>query len=215
MSPLAQILPPCAQVVDTRGDVPATLFAPELSVVARAIPQRRREFATVRACARDALARFGCDPVPIVPGAGGAPTWPPGIVGSMTHCHGYRAAAVARAVDLLAIGVDAEPLEPLPAEVAAFVATDSELAALPRADGPAWDRLLFSAKESVYKAWYPLGHRFLDYQDVDIRLHPDGRFSARLRVPGVRVGDRYLDRFDGRWLATDDLVITACVVASS
>lgn len=214
MSALARILPACARVVEMHDDVPGTLFASELAVMSRAMPQRRREFATVRACAREALARLGCGPVAIVPGVGGAPTWPPGIVGSMTHCPGYRAAAVARAVDLLAIGVDAEPHEPLPTEVAAFVATPAELAALPRGDGPAWERVLFSAKESVYKAWYPLGRRFLEYEDLEIRLRPDGRFGARLQVPGVRVGDRYLDRFQGRWLASADLVITACVVAS-
>jgi len=97
------------------GDPPAApLFPEDERAVARAVGKRRREFATARFYARTALARLGLDPAPIVPGPRGEPGWPAGVVGSMTHCAGYRAAAVARAEDVLTIGVDAEPDEPLP-----------------------------------------------------------------------------------------------------
>src|SRR5437868_12446432 len=86
----------------------AVLFPEEEPAVAKAVDKRRREFTTVRWCAREALAGLGMPPVPIMRGEKGAPRWPDGVVGSMTHCDGYRAAAVAKARDIAALGIDAE-----------------------------------------------------------------------------------------------------------
>ena len=107
---IEEILPPAVAAAEAFGDRPdAELFPEEHAVMGRATGKRRGEFATGRACARDALARLGRPPVAILPGDRGAPGWPPGIVGSITHCAGYRAAAVGPAADVLAIGLDAEP----------------------------------------------------------------------------------------------------------
>ena len=84
---------------------------------------RRRDYATVRSCARACLGRLGYPPVPILPGVGGAPTWPAGIRGSMTHCAGYAAAAVGPTPRISTIGIDAEPDAPLPDGVLGLVAT--------------------------------------------------------------------------------------------
>ncbi|WP_423832395.1 hypothetical protein [Streptomyces manipurensis] len=71
--------------------------------------RRRAQFATARACARRALAGLGREPVALLPGPGGAPQWPSGVVGSITHCEGYRAAVAAPAGVVAALGIDAEP----------------------------------------------------------------------------------------------------------
>jgi 4'-phosphopantetheinyl transferase EntD len=114
-----------------------------------------------------------------------APRWPVGVVGSMTHCAGYRAAVVARSGELSGIGIDAEPHAALAPSVLEFVLRDEERARLlTLADaGPAlhWDRIAFCAKEAVYKAWFPLTGRWLDFEDVSIDVHLDGTFGARLR----------------------------------
>ena len=67
------------------------LFPEEERVVANAVAARRRDYTTVRTCARACLERLGYPPVPILPGVGGAPSWPAGVQGSMTHCIGYAA----------------------------------------------------------------------------------------------------------------------------
>ena len=193
------------------------LFPEEEAVVAKAVDKRRREFTTARACARAALARLGLPPVPIVPGVRGAPQWPPGIVGSMTHCAGYRACAVAWDKDVVTIGLDAEPHGPLPHGVLGAVASAGEqaqLAALSATTpGVHWDRLLFSAKESVYKAWFPLTGRWLGFDDAVIDVHPgQQQFTARLLVPGPDVIDAPLTGFSGRWLVSNGLVVTAIVI---
>jgi 4'-phosphopantetheinyl transferase EntD len=149
---IQELLPPAVVAVEAFQDPPGVaLFPAEEAAVARAVAKRRSEFTTVRHCARTALAGLGLPAGPIVPGPRGAPQWPAGIVGSMTHCAGYRAAAVARSREVATLGIDAEPNEPLPDGVldSVTVAEErtwlAELAA--RRPEVSWDRLVFSAKE--------------------------------------------------------------------
>ncbi|MEV0131645.1 4'-phosphopantetheinyl transferase superfamily protein [Dactylosporangium sp. NPDC050688] len=182
------VLPAGVVCAESFGDPPeATLLPQEEQVVAGAVPKRVREFTTVRHCARAALRGLGHPPAPILPGERSAPRWPAGVVGSMTHCDGFRGAAVADAARFAAIGVDAEPHGPLPDGVFGLVAVPTERArhgAL-RALRPElhWDRLLFCVKEAVYKAWFPLTGRWLGFEDADVTFDPAGTFHARLLVP--------------------------------
>ncbi len=215
------ILPPEAIAEEAFHDPPGVaLFPEEEAVIARAVDKRRREFTTARACARAALARLGLPPVPIVPGLRGAPQWPEGVVGSMTHCDGYRACAVARDRDLLTIGVDAEAHDKLPDGLLGSVSSPEErrrLAALAAvAPGRHWDRVLFSAKESVYKAWFPLTRRWLGFEDASVTIDAaNGTFTARLLVGGPHVAGTPLTGFTGRWLVDGGLIITAIAVPSA
>ncbi|MEU7796529.1 4'-phosphopantetheinyl transferase superfamily protein [Micromonospora sp. BL1] len=215
---IGALLPAGALAVEAFADVPDEAPYPgEEDLVARAVAARRQEFVTARRCAREALARLGYAPAPIRPGPRREPVWPAGVVGSITHCTGYRAAAVAPAGALAGLGIDAEPHEPLPDGVAGVVLTAGEperLAALRAAD-PAthWDRLLFSAKESVYKAWYPLTGRWLGFEEAELTFDRSGGFTARILVDGTRTdGGPPLDVLDGRWLVAGGLLLTAVAV---
>ncbi|MGW6533332.1 4'-phosphopantetheinyl transferase family protein [Streptomyces venezuelae] len=205
-------------VVETHDDpADAVLFPEEEAVVANAVAKRRNEFTTVRHCARTALARIGVPPAPILPGHRGAPGWPDGVVGSMTHCAGYRAAVVARAGEVTSVGIDAEPGEPLrDPDVLNLVADETERAVLAslgsRQPATPWDRLLFSAKESVYKTWFPLTGRWLGFEDARVELAPDGTFTARLLVEGPVVAGTELKGFSGRWTVRDGIAATAIVL---
>jgi len=82
--------------------------------------------------------------------------------------------------------------------------------------GIAWDRLLFSAKEAVYKTWYPLTERWLGFEDAVLTIDPEERtFAARLLVPGPRLGGEELRGFEGRWLVEEGLVLSAVAVNHS
>lgn len=210
------ILPPGVAVCESFDDPPgATLFPAEEAVVARAVDKRRREFTTGRWCARQALAGLGLAATGIPSGERGAPQWPDGVVGSITHCDGYRAAAVARRSVVAAVGIDAEPNGPLPTGVLDLVAGPGERDHLrtlaPAAPGVHLDRLLFSAKESVYKTWFPLTGRWLGFEEAEVTVDTGGGFTARLLVPGPLVGGTQVDGFTGRWLVRDGLLITAVV----
>jgi 4'-phosphopantetheinyl transferase EntD len=207
----------CSEAFDDPPD--AVLFPAEEAVISQAVDKRRREFRTVRHCARQSLGKLGFPPVALLPGEHREPLWPPGVVGSMTHCTGYRAAAVARDRDVLTVGIDAEPHEPLPPDVlGAIVVAEEQLgiAELRATDStPCWDRLLFCAKEAVYKAWFPLTHRWLGFQDAAITIDPaDRTFTTRLLVPGPTIAGQTVRRMDGRWLICDGLVLTAITVTA-
>lgn len=212
---IEDVLPPGVAWAEASADDASTpLFPDEAAAVVRAVESRRREFATTRACARRALATLGVTPGPIPKGAGGAPLWPDGVVGSLTHCEGYRAAAVARAGDVAALGIDAEPHGPLPDGVLDLVAGPGERAALAalarREPAVAWDRVLFSAKESLFKAWWPLTGAWLDFADAHVTIDLDGgTTTARLAVPGPVVAGRHVAEFPGRWAVRAGLVLTA------
>lgn len=217
------VLPPAVAAVEAFDDpAGAVLYPEEAALLGRAVDKRRHEFRTVRHCARAAMRELGLPPAPVLPGEHREPRWPDGVVGSMTHCAGYRAAALARSREVRTVGIDAEPHEPLPPDVLTTVSSEAERADLARLDGTAcWDRILFSAKESVYKAWFPLTGRWLGFEDAVVTLTPApppgggvaaGTFTARLQVPGPAVDGTALNRFDGRWLVGGGLVITAIVL---
>jgi 4'-phosphopantetheinyl transferase EntD len=85
-----------------------------------------------------------------------------------------------------------------------------------RMPGICWDRLLFSAKESVYKTWFPLARRWLGFESADIVIDPHrGTFTARLLVQGPLVNGTPLTRLSGRWLADQGLLVTVVVVPAA
>lgn len=215
MPDLATLLPPWVAVAHSRDDDAPDgdlgVHPGEEPALARAVPQRRREFIVARACARQALRRLGAPAGAIPKGPAGEPQWPPGVVGSITHCAGYAAAAVARRSQLLTLGVDAEPHERLPDGVLALLASAAEIAHLDTllAADPwvHWGRLLFCAKEAIYKAWYPVQQRWLGFEDADVRLSPDGSFRSRLLIPPAAAGPFAQCR--GRWALDGDVLIAA------
>jgi 4'-phosphopantetheinyl transferase EntD len=206
VSMIATLVPASASE-EMFSDAPeSTMFSDEAAAVAGAGAERRREFGTVRYCARKALGQLGVPAVPILPDEDRAPRWPLGVVGSMTHCAGYRAAVVARSGELSGVGIDAEPHAALPADVLELVLSDEERSRLRTlADAHPtlhWDRIAFCAKEAIYKAWFPLTRRWLEFEDVSIGLRLDGTFRGRLRGAG-------LDELEGRWKVDRGLILAA------
>lgn len=210
---IGELLAPQVVGVESYGDIgEAALPAEESAAVARAVPSRRAEFATARVCARRAMAQLGLPPVAIPVGRRREPLWPAGVVGSITHCLGYRAAAVGRAEEVLAVGIDAERHAPLPPGVLSVVASQAEQRAVEElaAKHPAvsWDRLLFSAKEAAYKAWFPHIGTLLGFHEAEVAIEPVARaFTATLlNVPAASPA---LTVLRGRWAARDGLLLTA------
>lgn len=221
-------MPDSLCAVETFGDDPAAYLLPaEEPIVARAVEKRRREVTNARSCARRALRQLtggqagdqGPEPA-ILRGERGEPLWPDGVIGSITHTAGYCAAVVGAAGETRSVGIDAEPNGPLPDGVLAHVAFGAELDELAGLDnrpaaGPGvhWDRLLFSAKESVYKAWYPLTRRWLGFEDAVLRFAPAERtFHATILIDPTTLDGPPLTELSGRFLVRDGLLATAVVV---
>jgi 4'-phosphopantetheinyl transferase EntD len=144
------------------------LLDEEATSIGSVLLVRRRASGTARQIARGLMTRFGYAQLPILKSASGAPIWPAGLTGSMAHDDRIAVAAVGLQRDFAAVGIDVEPVVPLPTDMLELIATPRELRAM--ADDPLRGKLLFAAKEAVYKAVHPLDGVFLEFHDIEIDL---------------------------------------------
>lgn len=205
-----------AELYDDPPDL--TALPEEEPLIERSVAKRRNEFITVRHCARLAMEQLGVPPTPILKGEKGEPQWPSGVVGSLTHCQGYRGAVVGRVGAVRSVGIDAEPHDVLPDKVLEAISLPAErheIGLLP--GGLHWDRILFCAKEATYKAWFPLTQRWLGFEDAHITFDVEndgtaGTFVSRILIdPSARSGPP-LRELAGRWSIAGGLALTAIVL---
>jgi 4'-phosphopantetheinyl transferase EntD len=144
------------------------LLPEEMPALASSVEKVRRASGAARIVARQLLTRLGRSECALPRAPSGAPIWPAGVIGSLSHDARVAIAAVGLCREVGAIGIDVEPAECLPTELLEIVATRRER--LDIAQDPYRGRLLFAAKEAVYKALHPLDQLFLEHHDVEIDL---------------------------------------------
>ncbi len=212
ISGLQDLLSDAVIAVETRApEVDESLLWPEeREAIGEVVPGRWWDWVMGRLCARRALEELGIEPAPILSGDKREPLWPGEAVGAITHTRGYAAAAVALAADVVAVGIDAEPDEPLPEGVLARVTGPEERDWVASASDLGVghpDRLVFSAKESVYKAWYPRARRWLGFEDARVHVEPTtASFTVEILVDGP------LSVVRGRYGSIDGVLLTAVEV---
>ncbi|MDA3804914.1 4-phosphopantetheinyl transferase [Clavibacter sp. CT19] len=200
------LLPDSVVVVTSRDDLDGALADDEREAVATALPGRRAEFVTGRVLARQALAALGIRGASIPVARSGAPVWPSGVVGSITHCVGLRACAVGRRDEHAGIGIDATPARRLPGGVLARVAdlgsgpVAAGLEALRAAGVGSPDSVLFAAAEAVAKARTSAHGGWYGIDGAHVVLHPDGSFAVRARRGPAFTGT-------GRWTVADGMAL--------
>lgn len=139
--------------------------------VDKAVTKRKAEFVAGRYCAHQALSALGVAPGLIGIAEARNPVWPRGIVGSISHSHGYAISATAKRSSKLMLGLDVEDMvAPQTAKrLEASVINDDELDLLRQAPRPeALFTLIFSVKESFYKAAYPWVKRYFGFKAISV-----------------------------------------------
>jgi len=193
------------------------LYPEEVAQISGCVAKRQREFAASRRCARKVLAAMGIKDFPLLPGPDRAPIWPANVVGAITHTdcspNGYCGVAVADGGLTTGLGIDAEPRLPLPTELWPSILDPEEQRRALATDEPGIQaRLVFSAKETTYKALYPTLRQFLDFSEVHIRVHAEeGLFFAHLIGP---IAKTFAVRqpLEGRLVVDDELMVTAMIL---
>jgi 4'-phosphopantetheinyl transferase EntD len=216
---IGSLLPESVHTVTAAEDAdPPPLLPDEERCVRRAVKKRRREFAAGRACARKALEFFGIYNEPLLVGPDRAPVWPASIVGSITHCDGFVAAAVARRGLIQGIGVDVERSHPLDPEVAKLICSPQEREWSRGVASPEsidWPKVIFSAKEAAYKCLARWCKKPLGFQDLEITLHPaQGRFAVRFPKQ-ADFPDPNSVQLDGRFATSPRHVFTAVLLTAA
>lgn len=169
---------------------------------------RRADFLAGRLAAAEAMRRLGIEPGGVLGRASdGAPQWPEGVVGSISHHSGIACAVVS--ADARGVGVDIAPL-----------LGDSQLRAVVRRclidsererwQAPTEVAVVFAAKESIYKAAHPRVGRYIGFDEADIIEQSRGAWTARL-------GERLAAELGAGWVSgsfawVDDLVYALLVL---
>ncbi|KAA2227758.1 4'-phosphopantetheinyl transferase family protein [Pseudomonas brenneri] len=159
---------------------------PPPASIQRSVAKRQAEFLAGRLCARSALQRLeGLDFIPAI-GEDRAPVWPGHISGSITHSTGHAAAIVGHKAQWRGLGMDLENLLSLERaeRLAGEILTPDEMqrmAAGPREQIAQWVTLTFSAKESLFKALYPIVRKRFYFEHAEVVEWSDSGF-LRLRL---------------------------------
>jgi 4'-phosphopantetheinyl transferase EntD len=180
----------------------------------RCSEDRIREFTAGRTCARSCIAALGFERFPILRGPSREPVWPLGTIGSITHSADFCASVATQVTFMRSIGIDAEPHDALPTEIRGMILTVVErtwLESMPISNIQ-WSRLIFSIKESVFKAWFPITQTWLDFLDVSTTIDTSTQtFCATINHDLAIVHG--LQEIHGAFAIGRDLLLSAAWVA--
>ncbi len=185
---------------DPRAPMPR-LLGDEVLAVEQVSTARAREFGAGRDAARAAMVQLGHVPRPVLQGPNRAPIWPVGLTGSITHNETTCLAVVTDAPEIAALGIDLEAASALDPSLWPEVCTMPEMNWLAKL-GPSqrgnFAKLIFCAKEAVYKAQYQISRTLMDFQAVDLEFDLQASaFTARFTrdLPGFAPDARLRGRF--------------------
>jgi 4'-phosphopantetheinyl transferase EntD len=185
-----------------------SLFPEEIYAIANAVPQRVAEFTAGRSLARQAIRMAGGECAAIPMRSDRSPVWPTGWAGSISHSGDVCVAAAASTEFVRSVGLDVELNDIADERMLRYVCAPDELlrAQAAVADRDLAPRLLFSAKEAFFKAYYPLYGRFIDFLDIRVSLAPAGTFSVE--PVSSTLFDEARHAFAGRWTSGGGAVLT-------
>lgn len=165
------------------GDERYLLPAENASIATRD-PRARAASGSGRLVAHELLRRLGCADPAVPRGQLGNPIWPAGIIGSIAHDDEFAVAVAAQSGAMRSVGVDIEPALPLPRELEAIVATPQDRVG--DLEAGIGSRVLFAAKEAVYKASFPLDGHVLGFEDIGVDFESGEAVTSAGRMLTVR-----------------------------
>ena len=179
--------------------------------------KRRAEFILGRICAHGALSRFGLESEPIlrIPETK-EPCWPDSIWGSITHSAGFAAVAVGLKKEIKGVGIDLESFSrSVDFNIRRHVCVDSELEwleSLPTKQANRALRIIFSAKESIFKCIYPSTKKYLSFKDAAVSVNETEKnfsFIIFKSFPGII---QHNFPYHGRYSEIDKMLLTSLYI---
>jgi 4'-phosphopantetheinyl transferase EntD len=164
-----------------------TLYNKELVIVSRCCEKRKNEFVAGRVMVKNIVKMLGIENFPILTGKYREPIWPEGIVGSISHCNDFCFVAVAEKKFFLSIGIDIESNNPLPIGLEGMVCTVNERnwiqSMIELGSTLPLSKMVFCAKESVYKCIFPFTRRYIDFNEAEIKFQiSENTFKVKMLI---------------------------------
>ncbi|MGB1059739.1 MAG: 4'-phosphopantetheinyl transferase family protein [Ketobacter sp.] len=192
------------------------LCAAEEALIQKAVDKRKREFRAGRHCAHALLSEAGVQCAALLKGRQREPAWPEGWVGSISHSNGLCVVAIAPDTVYSSIGLDVEQASPLGEDILDLICSAAEQDQMTRlayttgrdlASFPL-SKVIFSAKESIHKVYFPLNYHTLDFLDARVELNAgNGSFIAQILNPEPEPVVP-INRLMGRFTIGNDFVAT-------
>ncbi|MCU7872719.1 MAG: 4'-phosphopantetheinyl transferase superfamily protein [Candidatus Thiodiazotropha sp. (ex Lucinoma borealis)] len=215
MMDLSSLFPPDVVIVKASNEMWSTpLCREEEQLIEGAVEKRQREFRAGRNAAHAALSQLNAPPGPLLRGEKRQPTWPAGFLGSISHCRERCVAVCTKKGELLSLGIDVEPLSPLSKGIARYIDTPEETQfKLQHETLPA--RLIFSAKESLYKCYYPLIGHYFGFQSVTLNFDLSRQRFQFTPTSACKIHFPENLIFHGRYQIADHHLYTSCFLTQT
>jgi len=155
---------------------------------------RQQAFAAGRVLIKRCFVDLSLTHTMVTQDAYGAPIWPNGVTGSVSHTQRAVITAVCfnkHTNNKVSIGIDIEQLNRVQASIWPTVFTQNERVFLSKTKLPDQIKVatcLFTAKESFYKAQFPLTRQFIEYEDIEVTLdlQSPGKLNIHHEIPSIK-----------------------------
>lgn len=175
-------------------------------------PGRKNEFLLGRLCASRAhQLHFGTELLSLPINPNRSPAWPSGVIGSISHNQFWVGAAVSKTKSLLGVGIDFEVMGRTKLELGGYIRSAEDLKTHPSFNETELLTLIFSAKESLYKALSPTVQSFFGFEAAALREINIGPGSFKIDLvseisPGFGPNHRF--HFEGRFMIFENNCLT-------
>ncbi|MCM0148985.1 4'-phosphopantetheinyl transferase superfamily protein [Photobacterium galatheae] len=183
--------------------------------IKRSVVKRQAEFLAGRIVARDALHAIHHDDCQIPIGEHRAPVWPEGIIGAISHTGSAAIAIVKKQQENAQVGLDMEVIIPEEQcdQLQAMLINEEERQLLKQQDLP-WSTLVtlvFSAKESLFKAIYPEVRQYLEFLDSKVISFDSEAQTLSLQMIRHVESVTFRPRYDVQYRILDNNVVTLLI----
>ena len=174
---------------------------------------RKEHYRSGRICAGEVLSKLGTIGQPVLRDPQTRePLWPEGISGAITHSGNWAAAAAGKTSDVLGIGIDLEDLErQVDSRISRHVCIPEEQKWLQECGEECLEqnlKIIFSAKESIFKAFFPYTRTYLHFHDARILMEQTFFQNSKPDSLSVKEKNSKPEKFEFVYLMLNEKVIS-------
>ena len=173
---------------------------------------RKEHYRSGRICAGEVLSKLGTRGQPVLRDPQTRePLWPEGISGAITHSGNWAAAAAGKTSDVSGIGIDLEDLErQVDSRISRHVCIPEEQKWLQECGEDFLEqnlKIIFSAKESIFKAFFPYTRTYLHFHDARILMEQTFFQNSKNNSLSVKEKNSKPAKFEFEYLMLNEKVI--------
>ena len=174
---------------------------------------RKENYRSGRICAGEVLSKLGTLGQPVLRDPQTRePLWPEGISGAITHSGKWAAAAAGKTSDVSGIGIDLEDLErQVDSRISRHVCIPEEQKWLQECGEDFLEqnlKIIFSAKESIFKAFFPYTRTYLHFHDARILMEQTFFQKSKSDSLSKKEKNSKPEKFEFVYLLLNDKVIS-------